>query len=38
VLVTKANVDTYEQEINAITDQIKRDLTTKYLTKDESKN
>ncbi len=38
VLVTKANIDTYEQEINAITDQIKKDLTTKYLTKAESEN
>jgi ribose transport system substrate-binding protein len=38
VLVTRANTDTYEQEISAITDKIKKDLTTKYLTKEESKN
>ena len=38
VLVTKANIGTYEQEINAITDQIKKDLTTKYLTKAENGN
>jgi ribose transport system substrate-binding protein len=33
VLVTKDNVDTYEQQVSAITDQLKKDLTTKYLTK-----
>ena len=33
VLVTKENVDTFSQQIDAITDQLKKDLTTKYLTK-----
>ena len=33
VLVTKENADTYEQQVSAITDQLKKDLTTKYLTK-----
>jgi ribose transport system substrate-binding protein len=33
VLVTKDNVDSYQQQVSAITDQLKKDLTTKYLTK-----
>jgi ribose transport system substrate-binding protein len=33
VLVTKDNVDTFSQQIDAITEQLKKDLTTKYLTK-----
>jgi ribose transport system substrate-binding protein len=33
VLVTKENVDTFSQQIDAITEQLKKDLTTKYLTK-----
>ena len=33
VLITKANVDTYAQEVDAITQKIKDNLTTKYLTK-----
>jgi hypothetical protein len=33
ILVTKDNVDTYSQQIAAITEQLKKDLTTKYLTK-----
>lgn len=33
VVVTKANVDTFENDINAITDGIKADLETKYLEK-----
>ena len=33
VLITKENVDTYAQEVDAITQKIKDNLTTKYLTK-----
>jgi ribose transport system substrate-binding protein len=33
VLVTKDNVDTFAQQIDAITEQLKKDLTTTYLTK-----
>jgi hypothetical protein len=33
VLITKTNVDTYAQEVDAITQKIKDGLTTKYLTK-----
>jgi hypothetical protein len=36
VLITKENVDTYSKQIDAITQKIKDDLTTKYLTRGEA--
>ena len=33
VLVTKDNIDSFSADLAKVTDQIKADLTTKYLTK-----